>query len=153
MPKAVQSNAQLLTATELEARLGEFYRAVNEFNDGYYFESHETLEELWMVTPWPERDFFQAIIQMAAAFVHFARGEFPGILKLLDASTSKLEASPSARFGVDISKLVAGLRQARDEISSLGPDRLREFDERKVPKVSLEAAHPRRRTRSSLIPI
>src|SRR4051812_25591336 len=42
-------NQPLLTPDELKARLGEFYKAVEEFNDRYYFESHETLEDLWMV--------------------------------------------------------------------------------------------------------
>ena len=66
-------------------------RRCDEFNDGYFFESHETLEDLWMVTPLPERTLFQGIIQVAAAFVHVARGEYPGIFKLLDAAREKLE--------------------------------------------------------------
>jgi uncharacterized protein len=138
-------NAPLLTAQELRGRLGEFYRAVGEFNDGYYFESHETLEDLWMVTPWPEREFFQAIIQMAAAFVHLARGEFPGIVKLLDAAVVKLESSPPAQFGVDVPRLVADLRRARAEVMALGAEHLREFDQRHVPQVSVKLPGARRR--------
>jgi predicted metal-dependent hydrolase len=82
-------NQPLLTPDELAARLDEFRRAVEEYNAGYWFESHETLEDLWMVTPLPERQFFQGVIQLAAAFVHYARGEHAGILKLLDAAGEK----------------------------------------------------------------
>ena len=82
--------------------LGEFYQALEEFNDGYYFESHETLEDLWMVTPLPERQFFQGVIQLAAAFVHFARGEYPGIIKLLDAALDKLQDFAPSVPGVDV---------------------------------------------------
>jgi hypothetical protein len=128
-------NQALLTPPELEARLGEFYEALRQFNDGWYFESHETLEDLWMVTPLPEREMFQGIIQMAAAFVHFVRGEYPGVLKLLDAAMDKLTRAEEGRFGVDITGLLVELRRARDEISGLGPERFREWDERNVPHV------------------
>ena len=77
---APSRNAQLLTPDELTGRLDELYRALDEFNDGYYFESHETLEDLWLVTPLPERTLFQGIIQIAAAYVHLARGEVPGAI-------------------------------------------------------------------------
>ena len=46
-------NAPLLTPDELTARLDELWAAIEQFNDGYWFESHETLEDLWQVTPLP----------------------------------------------------------------------------------------------------
>ena len=130
-------NARFLSAEELQTRLGEFYKAVEEFNDGYYFESHETLEDLWMVTPLPDRDFFQAVIQLAAAFVHFARGEYPGILKLLDAAAVKLGPFVPDRFGVDVAALLADVTRARGELASLGHERYVEWDESRVPRVRL----------------
>ena len=133
-------NAPLLTPEQLESRLGEFYRAVEEFNDGYYFESHETLEDLWMVTPLPERDFFQAIIQLAAAFVHFSRGEYPGILKLLDAATSKLVAFAPTTLGVDVAALMIDIESARSALATLGPERFTEWDEAGVPQIAVMAS-------------
>lgn len=132
-------NQPLLSLEELTPRLGEFYRAVQEFNDGYYFESHETLEDLWMVTPWPERQFFQAIIQIAAAFVHYVRREYPGILKLLDGALEKLRDFAPAQFGVDVTALSADVRQARDEIAMLGGERFLEWDEARVPKIAIDS--------------
>jgi uncharacterized protein len=132
-------NAPLLTREQLESRLGEFYKAVEEFNDGYYFESHETLEDLWMVTPLPERDFFQAIIQLAAAFVHFSRREYPGILKLLDAASAKLGAFTPTTLGVDVTKLMADIDVALSELTSLGPERFAEWDEVRAPHIVVGA--------------
>jgi hypothetical protein len=132
-------NQPLLTADELPARLDEFYRALEQFNAGYYFESHETLEDLWMVAPLPERQMFQGIIQMAAAFVHLTRGEYPGILKLLDAAADKLAALAPARLGVDVSALLADIGRARAEIADAGEERLRDWDERRRPIVRFEA--------------
>jgi predicted metal-dependent hydrolase len=131
-------NQPLLTPVELESRLGEFYDALGQFNDGWYFESHETLEDLWMVTPLPERDLFQGIIQAAAAFVHLVRGEYPGILKLLDAAIEKIARFEPERFGVDLSALVRDLRAARERILELGPDGLSPKDESMVPRITFE---------------
>jgi uncharacterized protein len=130
-------NQPLLTAEELSATLGEFYKAVDEFNDRYYFESHETLEDLWMVTPWPDRQFFQGIIQLAAAFVHFVRGEYPGIIKLLDGAAEKLTEFAPDHFGVDVTGLLEGIGRARSELMALGEEGFREWDEARVPVIVL----------------
>jgi uncharacterized protein len=133
-------NLPILTPEELSGRLDELYRAIEEFNDGYFFESHETLEDLWMVTPWPERQLFQGIIQLAAAFVHYARREYPGILKLLDAAIDKVGEFTPQGFGIDTAALVESMRRARDELERLGEERFLEFDEGLVPRISLQRA-------------
>ncbi len=138
MARAAFNNEPLLTPDELQARLGEFYKAVEEFNDGYYFESHETLEDLWMVTPLPDRDFFQAVIQLAAAFVHFVRGEYPGIVKLLDAAADKLRAFVPEQRGVDVAALLADTEKARAEIAALGAERFIDWDESNLPHIKLK---------------
>jgi predicted metal-dependent hydrolase len=135
MARAPMRNQPLLTEPELTARLDEFRRAVDQYNDGYWFESHETLEDLWMVTPWPQRVFFQAVIQLAAAFVHYARGEYPGILKLLDAAREKLEEYRPAYLGVDTEALARDIERARDAFVALGEERFRQFNESLVPRV------------------
>jgi hypothetical protein len=137
MPQTPFRNQPLLSHVELEARLGEFYEALRQFNERYYFESHETLEDLWMVSPLPERQFFQGIIQLAAAFVHFARGEYPGTLKLLDAAAEKLRPFQPERFGVDVAALLSGIARARGELSALGEGRFRGWDEARVPAIDL----------------
>ena len=145
MADASFKNEPLLTPEQLRARLGEFYDAIAQFNDGYYFESHETLEDLWMVTPTPERDLFQAIIQLAAAFVHHARGEYPGIIKLLDASADKLRAFAPERLEIDVAALLVSIERARDEIVALGPEHFTEWDQAHMPKVERKSASKGRR--------
>ncbi|HEY8171911.1 MAG TPA: DUF309 domain-containing protein [Dehalococcoidia bacterium] len=135
MAEAPFQNQPLLTPEQLESRLGEFYNAVDEFNHGWYFESHETLEDLWMVTPWPERQFFQGIIQLAAAFVHFARREYAGIFKLLDAASDKLREFEPGRFDIDVTALLSEVGAVRGELESLGPDGFVGWDEARRPVI------------------
>ena len=50
------------------------YRAfVEEFNRGAYYEAHDVLEHLWLRTSDDNRSFYQALIQLAGAFVHFQK--------------------------------------------------------------------------------
>ena len=133
-------NQPLLSSTELASRLGELYEAIDQYNRHWYFESHETLEDLWMVTPLPERDFMQGIIQLAAAFVHYARREYPGILKLLDLALEKLRRFEPEAFGVDVSALVSDVDGARARFVELGEERFLEFDERDVPSIRVNVS-------------
>jgi hypothetical protein len=139
MAKSVLKNAPLLTEAELHARLPELYDAIDQFNDGYWFESHETLEDLWQVTPLPERTFFQGIIQAAAALVHYARGEGPGILKLLDAALDKLQDFKPETLGVNVSQLVDDLDRVRNEFAALGGD-VGDWDESDAPRIEYRRA-------------
>jgi predicted metal-dependent hydrolase len=141
MPRAPITNAPLLRPPELQARLGELYAAIDEFNNGWYFESHETLEDLWMVTPWPERQFMQGVIQLAAAFVHFARREYAGIFKLLDAALEKLAEFAPEAFGVDVGRLLVDVQRAREELEALGLDHFAEWDdEARLPRITYRRA-------------
>lgn len=120
---APSRNAQLLTQDELAWRIDELYRALDEFNDGYYFESHETLEDLWLVTPLPDRTLFQGIIQIAAAYVHLARGEVAGAVKLLDAAVAKLRAFAPAALGIDIDAMAEAAAAVRVQLVRDGGER------------------------------
>jgi predicted metal-dependent hydrolase len=138
MAEAPFRNAPLLTPEQLQSRLSELYEAIDQFNMRWYFESHETLEDLWMVTPLPERTFMQGIIQLAAALVHYARGEQPGVLKLLDASADKLREFAPRFLGVETARLLDDIARVRAEFVELGEERVREWDERRLPQIGYE---------------
>lgn len=60
--------------------------AVEQFNQGLYWECHETLEEVWLETLYPLRFFFHTIIKAAVGFHHLNRHNRHGALvKLGDA--------------------------------------------------------------------
>ena len=61
------------------------------FNAEKFFEAHEVLETLWLKTKGPERDFYQGLIQIAAAFVHIQKGTPDGARQLLKKASEKLE--------------------------------------------------------------
>ena len=81
-----------------EKSFQEFWKL---FNAEKFFEAHEVLELLWRETPGPERDFYQGLIQIAAAFVHVQKGTPDGGRKLLEKASIKLKKFLPRFGGVD----------------------------------------------------
>jgi len=80
----------------------EFARGVEQFNTGYYFECHDTLEELWSGLRGGQRDFFQGLIQVAVAFYHLGRGNQSGAASMLERALARFERYPDRYFGFDL---------------------------------------------------
>ena len=51
----------------------ELRQAIEQFNRGEFWECHETLEDVWLETPYPFRLFYHAVIKTAVGFHHLAR--------------------------------------------------------------------------------
>ena len=136
-------NLPLLTDEEFLERLPVVAQGIREFNAGLFFQSHETLEDVWIVSPWPVRNFLQAIIQVAAAFVHLKRDQYAGTHHLLAEAILKLESFAPRYLGVDVERLLAEARRCREEVLALGQDRLHLFDRRLIPHIEFDDAAAR----------
>jgi hypothetical protein len=82
----------------------KFQRGVALFNARKFFEAHEVWEELWLREPEPEKTFLQGLIQLAAAFHHYGRGNLRGAESLLAAGIVKLGRFPGDRCGLALAK-------------------------------------------------
>ena len=89
-----------------------YLKFFQQFNQEAFFEAHETLEILWRETYSEERDFYQALIQTAAACVHLQKGNLEGA-EVLHAKVEKLFSRyPKPHLGVDTEDLLAQLQKA-----------------------------------------
>jgi predicted metal-dependent hydrolase len=77
-------------------------RGVEQFNGGYFFECHETLEDLWSGVRGPSRSFFQGLIQVAVAFHHLGNGNHGGATSMLRRALQRFEGYPGRYFGFDL---------------------------------------------------
>jgi len=82
-----------------------FARGVAQFNDGLFFECHDTLEKIWSGVRGPSRDFFQGLIQVAVGFHHLGNGNRPGAITLLRRSLARLGRYPARYAGVELAPL------------------------------------------------
>ena len=136
-------NLPLLSDEEVLERLPVVARGIREFNEGLFFQSHETLEDVWIVSPWPVRNFLQGIIQVAAAFVHLRRGEYAGTHRLLSEAILKLESFTPRCLGVNVERLLADVRRCREEVMALGEGRLHLFDGHLTPRIDFDESAAR----------
>ncbi|MDE2837349.1 MAG: DUF309 domain-containing protein [Chloroflexota bacterium] len=88
------------------ARSEPLQRGIAEFNEGRFRESHETWEELWKDTPYPERLFLLALTKLGAGFAHALRRNEKGMRSQLTEATRILRAFAPAYAGVDTQRLI-----------------------------------------------
>ena len=104
------------------------------YDRGDFFLAHELLEPAWMGTnDLPERELYQGLIKLAAAFVHGVRGNPAGIAKNLLGARERLAEAANAGHngGLDLTDLLAaiderlGALEAERDIDTIVPPRIR----------------------------
>lgn len=86
-------------------RNDKFQRGIALFNSEDFFDAHEVWEEIWLDEAEPEKTFLQGLIQAAAAFHHYTRGNFSGSQSLLTSATVKLQRFPAEHGGIASERL------------------------------------------------
>ena len=107
-----------------EARRRAYDAALEAYDRGDFFLTHELLEPAWMGTDDPaERALHQGLIKLAAAFVHGVRGNPAGIAKNLVGARAHLAVavwtSPAATSGLDLELLIVAID---DRLARLAAD-------------------------------
>jgi predicted metal-dependent hydrolase len=91
-------------------------RALEAYERGDFFLTHELLEPAWMGTDDPaERALHQGLIKLAAAFVHGVRGNPKGIVRNLVGARERLADAVGTPAAADSGLDVAALLDAIDD--------------------------------------
>jgi predicted metal-dependent hydrolase len=122
---------QMESATQM-ANDEMFHSGIALFNSGEFFRAHEVWEELWLTEIEPEKTFLQGLVQAAAAFHHYVRGNWAGTESLLASAATKLQRFPDVHRGIAVGKLRA---DAILWVHSLGEGK--EPGREKVPRIEV----------------
>lgn len=95
---------------------------VRQFNDGQYFECHETLEALWKAERRPLRQLYQGVLQIGVALLHLERGNQRGAVRLLERGLNHLRWFTPACQGVDVMTLIADAEACLVAVKSIGSE-------------------------------
>ncbi len=89
----------------------DYLYGIDLYNFSYWWECHEALEACWhAVGPRTEQgQFFQALIQLAAARVKLAQGNVPAMRKLLRSGMARLQRLPQSYMGLNVEALIQTL--------------------------------------------
>ena len=115
----------------------QFERGIGEFNNGLFFECHDTLEDLWHGVRGEDRLFLQGLIQISVGFYHLFNRNYNGAVSQLSRGITKIEHYRPNHGGIDLD---AFTRQV-EEWRALAEQGLRgehpSLDESRVPKIQL----------------
>jgi hypothetical protein len=133
LPAVIQKNARTIDLDELRTSCNqplstEAQRGLEEFNRGAYFEAHESLETAWKAEDSPGREVYQAVLQVAVAYLQIERGNFNGAAKMFLRLRQWIDPLPDACRGIDIARLRAEAQTAYQAMIALGPEHIADFD-------------------------
>jgi uncharacterized protein len=95
-----------------------FDKGVAEFNAGYFFECHDTLEEVWNGLRGPSRDFLQGLIQVSVAFYHLGGGNRAGALSMIGRALKRFAPYGERHWGFDLAALRSELERWQERARS-----------------------------------
>ena len=102
--------------------LDPIQEGIRLFNEEYFFEAHEVLEEVWRQEHGEPRLFLQGLIQICAAYHHFQNGNLVGAISLLQRGADKMRHYPPRYLGIDAAGLIAHIDGNRGRIEAIQRD-------------------------------
>jgi predicted metal-dependent hydrolase len=100
----------MLPYTPFDWTQGGLFEGLRCFHSGAFFEAQEHWESVWLAAQEPEKTFLQGLIQVAAAFHHFQRGNCAGTISLMRSALRRLDRYPEVFAGVVVAPLRVAIR-------------------------------------------
>jgi uncharacterized protein len=100
---------------------GELAEGLRCYRAEEFFEAHEHWELVWLKLHDPEKTFLQGLIQVAAAFHHFQRGNLAGTASLLLAALRRLDSHAPSFAGISVTPLCQEIRECLSALESGKP--------------------------------
>lgn len=91
-------------------------KGIEQFNQGLFFECHETLEEIWLEEHGKDREFYQGIIQIAAGYFKWEQGVLIGAIKLWRSGLEKVKVYGPTHLGVGLDSFIQGVKDNLKEV-------------------------------------
>lgn len=112
---------------------GEIKKGVLLFKEGFYFECHEFLEELWRKEKGREKEFLKGLIHAAVAFYHLEYENYKGTINYLRRSYRRLKEFEPAFMGVDVRAFLSDIDNFLKSFEKSGSGNLKEA----IPRIRL----------------
>ena len=83
-----------------------FKKGIEYFNTTYYFEAHDTFEEIWMDERGEDVRFYQGLVQLATGFYHLRMDNLKGAESQLSKGVAKLEKYKPEYRNLELTELL-----------------------------------------------
>lgn len=108
---------------------------IEKFNRGEFYECHDDLEDAWREETRQVRYLYQGILQVGVGFYHQRNGNWKGATGLIRNGVERLRDFEPETMGVNVEKLVRQSEACLESLEELGRERVKEFEESRIPKV------------------
>ncbi|MER3447467.1 MAG: hypothetical protein C4291_11795 [Candidatus Dadabacteria bacterium] len=115
---------------------GDIKKGILLFNEGFYFECHEFLEEVWRKKKGREKAFLRGLIHSAVAFYHLEYGNYGGAASYLNRVYLGLKGFKPVFLRVDVGAFLCDIGNYLGLIEKSGFDDL-EILKSAIPKIGL----------------
>jgi len=95
-----------------------FEKGIEYFNSGYFFEAHDTFEEIWMEERGEDVRFYQGLVQLATGFYHLRMDNLKGAESQLKKGVAKLEKYKPEYRNLELSELLNQVSVCIDSIQN-----------------------------------
>ncbi len=133
-------NRQTIKQTCKELLPDEALQGLHQFNKGNYFEAHEDLETAWINEPGLGRELYRGILQIAVAYLQIERKNYDGAIKMFLRSRQWLNPLPDECRGIDIAQLKQDKEAVYDELISMGPEQIDNYDTSRLKPISFSTS-------------
>ncbi len=89
------------------------------FNEEFFFEAHEVLEDVWHKEHGEPRLFLQGLIQLCAGFHHLQNGNYRGAVALLQRGADKMRKYPERYMDLDSAAIIGRVDACRERIEKM----------------------------------
>ena len=115
----------------------EYLRGIDLFNAGEYYECHEVLEDIWVISCGQEKLFYQGVIMAAVAFYDYEVGRFGAAGTMYRKAKERLEQLPDQFMSLDVKSFIRQL----DEFFTFTVDEARAGQHQPAarPRIRLQA--------------
>jgi uncharacterized protein len=80
--------------------------AIEAFNQQKFYNCHDLLEAMWMDASYPEKTFYQGLLQITVGLYHLGNLNWNGSKILLGEGISRLRDFQPEYAGIDITQLI-----------------------------------------------
>ena len=102
----------------------DFWRGVEQFNQGEFYACHDTLEAIWMEADIQEKSFYQGILQISVALYHLNNQNWRGAAILLGEGISRLDQYSPNYGGINVLDLLDRAVEWLTALQKAGPERV-----------------------------
>lgn len=118
--------------------IDKFLKGIQEFNSKFFFECHDTLEEIWNEERNPEiKKFYHGLIHIAVGFYHLTNLNFNGAKSQLKKAILKLTDYPEIYMNVKLSELISDVKLWLEKIENTSLGESENFNIENLPKIKL----------------